>query len=157
MEKLTHWKKTFHPEFLGAHDFQPGEEITATIERFNEAQEVTGTGGKKETVTALFLKGFKPLILNRTNAKLISKALKTPYMEQWTDKAIQLYVQAGVKAFGEVVDAVRVRPIAPKLTKPTLDTERFAAMLDSIEAGKFSVEQAKTKFALTSDQIDLLP
>lgn len=157
MQKLTHWKKTFNPEFLGAHDFQPGEEITATIEGFNEAQEVTGTGGKKETVTAVFLKGYKPLILNRTNAKLITKALKTPYMEEWTGKSITLHVQPGVKAFGDIVDAVRVRPVAPKTGKPVLDTERFKKMLDSIEEGKFTAEQAKAKFNLTREQLELLP
>ena len=157
MEKLTHWKKTFNPDFLGAHDFQPGEEITTVIEGFNEAQEIVGSGGKKDVVTALFLKGYKPFILNRTNAKLISKALKSPYMEQWTGKAIQLYVQTGVKAFGDVVDAVRVRPVAPRTEKPVLDMDRFKKMLDSIEAGKFSTEQAKAKFQLTSDQLELLP
>lgn len=157
MEQLTHWKKTFNPDFLGAHDFQPKEEIVATIEGFNEAQEIVGSGGKKDVVTALFLEGYKPLILNRTNAKLISKALKSPYMEQWTGKAIQLYVQSGVKAFGDVVDAVRVRPVAPKAAKPTLDTERFKKMLDSIDAGKFTSELAKEKFTLTPDQLELLP
>ena len=157
MEKLTHWKKAFNPEFLGAHDFQPKEEITAIIEGFNEAQEVTGTGGKKEVVTALFLKDYKPLILNRTNAKLISKALKTPYMEQWTGKAIQLYVQPGVKAFGDVVDAVRVRPVAPKTELPPITPDRFEKMLESIKAGKYSADQAKANFKLTEEQLTLLP
>lgn len=157
MEKLTHWKKTFNPKYLGAHDFQPGEEIIATIEGFEEGLEITGAGGKRDKVTALYLKGFKPFIINPTNSKLITKALKSPYMEQWIGKSIQLYVKHGVEAFGDVVDAVRVRPVAPKTEKPTLDTERFKKMLDSIEAGKFSTDQAKAKFNLTNDQLELLP
>ena len=156
MEKLTHWKKTFNPDFLGAHDFQPGEEINAKIEGFNEAQEVTGTGGKKEIVTALFLEGFKPLILNRTNAKLISKALKSPYMENWTGQLITLYVQPGVKAFGDVVDAIRVRPVAPRTELPAIAPDRFDKMLESIKAGQYSADQAKANFKLTKEQLNQL-
>lgn len=157
MEKLTHWKKTFNPKYLGAHDFQPGEEIIATIEGFTEGLEIIGAGGKKDKVTVLHLNGYKPFIINPTNSKLITKALNTPYMEHWTGKPIQLYVKHGVKAFDDVVDAVRVRPVAPRTEKPTINTERFKKMLDSIEDGKFSTEQAKAKFQLTSDQLELLP
>lgn len=157
MEKLTHWKKTFNPKYLGAHDFQPNEEIIATIEGFTEGLDVVGSGGKADKVTALNLAGLKPFIINATNSKLITKALKTPYIENWIGKSIALYVKSGVRSFDDIVDAVRVRPIAPKTEKPGLDTERFKKMLDSIEAGKFTAEQAKAKFNLTTDQLELLP
>ena len=73
-------------------------------------------------------------------------------MEDWAGKAISLYI-AQVSAFGETVDAIRVRSVAPRIEKPKLAADRFEKMLTQIKAGKFSAEQAKERFALTSDQI----
>jgi hypothetical protein len=61
----------------------------------------------------------KPMILNHTNAKMLSKLYKTPYIEDWAGRKLQLYV-AAVNAFGEQVDAIRVRPYLPKADPPTV-------------------------------------
>ena len=60
-----------------------------------------------------FMENVKPLVLNATNSKTITKLLKTPYIEHWSGRKIQLYVEYGVKAFGDIVDALRVRPFLP--------------------------------------------
>lgn len=111
--ELTHWKKLTNPDYLGAYAFEPGQEMIVTIKSVaNEV--VTGTDGKKETCSVMhFAETVKPLVLNATNSKTIAKLLKTPYIEQWNGRKIQLYVQGGIKAFGDVVDAVRVRPFLP--------------------------------------------
>ena len=36
------------------------------------------------------------------------------YFEDWPGTRVQLYIEHGIKAFGEVVSAVRVRPFKPK-------------------------------------------
>ena len=113
MAELTHWKKLSNPDYLGAYAFNPGQEIIATIRGVTN-EVVTGTDGKKETCTVMyFVEEVKPLVLNATNSKTISKLLKTPYIEQWAGRKIQLYVEKGIKAFGDIVDAVRVRPFLP--------------------------------------------
>ena len=53
------------------------------------------------------------MILNSTNAKMIQKLLKTPYIEEWAGHSIQIGVEM-VKAFGEIVDALRVRSFLPE-------------------------------------------
>lgn len=107
-EKVTHWKKLTNPNYIGAHDFQPNQEITVTIK--SVAKElVKGSEGKEEHCIVAKLEGAqKPLILNKTNCKIISKNLGTPYIEKWSGGKITLYV-AKVKAFGEVVEAIRVK------------------------------------------------
>ena len=40
--------------------------------------------------------------------KIITKALDTPYIEQWIGKSITIYA-AKVRAFGEMVEALRVK------------------------------------------------
>ena len=118
-EQLTHWKKLTNPDYLGAYALQPGEELIATIKDVTQA-DVIGTGGKKErkTVVEFAEKGIKPMVLNRTNSKTITKLFKTPYIEQWKGKKIQIYIEHDIQAFGETVDGIRVRPFLPKEEKP---------------------------------------
>ena len=117
-ETLTHWKKLANTDYLGAYALQPGEEIIVTIKDFKQ-ENVMGTGGSKELKTIItFTENVKPMVLNRTNAKTITKLFGTPYMEQWKGKKIQIFVESGIKAFGETVDGIRVRPFHPKVDKP---------------------------------------
>lgn len=112
----THWKKLHNPDYLGSYALEPGQELVVTIKLVRKEM-VTGPDGKKEECTVLHFieKDAKPLILNATNAKAIQKLYKTPYIEDWQGRKIQLYVET-VRAFGEMVEALRIRPFIPKNT-----------------------------------------
>lgn len=111
-ETLTHWKKLTNPDYLGAYALEPGQELILTIKSVSN-ETVTGTDGKKETCSVMrFAENVKPMILNATNSKTITKLFKTPYIEKWVGRKIQIYVES-VKAFGEVVDALRIRSFLP--------------------------------------------
>ena len=110
---MTHWKKLTNPDYLGAYALDEGQELILTISYVRE-ETVTGPDGKKEDCTVMhFAEKVKPMILNVTNAKTITKIYNTPYIENWAGKKIQIYV-AQVKAFGDLVDALRIRPFIPK-------------------------------------------
>ena len=110
--ELTHWKKLHNPDYIGAYALDPGQDLIVTIESV-AVETVTGADGKKEQCMVARFKGdTKPMILNATNSKTITKVLKTPYVEQWAGKSIQLF-SATVKAFGDTVEALRVRPFVP--------------------------------------------
>lgn len=113
--ELTHWKKLTNPDYLGAYALEPGKDLIATIKVVNNEM-VVGSDGKKEecTVAHFAERDIKPMILNVTNAKQIAKLLKTPYIEQWGGHKIQIGVEQ-VKAFGEMVEALRVRPFLPAI------------------------------------------
>lgn len=157
MANKTHWKKAFNPEYMGAFSFNEGEqEKVVKIKSVSESVEITGDGGRKEIKPVVFFEGkHLPLILNRTNSKAITTAVGSPFLEDWAGKSIALYV-AQVKAFGDVVDAVRVKSIAPTIRKSKLSAERFGAMVEQIKAGKFAIDQAKERFDLTKDQLKTL-
>lgn len=107
-EQKTHWKKLTNPDYLGSYAFQPGQEMTVTIVSVG-VEGVTGADGKKEYCTvAHFAEDVKPMILNTTNQKMISKVLGSPYIEDWAGRRIVLGVET-VSAFGDRVEAVRVR------------------------------------------------
>ena len=115
----THWKKLNNPDYLGAYAFDPGEEITATIAQVKQ-ELVTGADGKKEQCIVAHFKenNLKPLILNATNCKTITNLFKTPYIEDWGGKKISMHVEQ-VRAFGDMVDAVRVmKKLSTKAATP---------------------------------------
>lgn len=110
---MTHWKKLTNPDYLGAYSLEPGQDIVLTIDRV-QVETVTGPDGKKEECMVCHWKEqAKPMILNTTNAKMIQKLLRSPYIEDWSGHAVQIGVEM-VKAFGEVVDALRVRSFLPE-------------------------------------------
>ena len=109
----THWKKLYNPDYLGAYSLEVGKDMVVTIATVKNEMVMSADGKKEECMVMRFVENIKPLILNATNAKTITKIYKTPYLEEWNGKKIQLFTDK-VKAFGEVVEALRIRPTAPR-------------------------------------------
>lgn len=112
-ETKTHWKKLNNPDYLGAYALDPGEDMVLTIKRAGKESFVGTSGKKEEGLLIYFRENVKPMICNATNAKAITKLSGSPYVEDWKGLRISLYAQE-VSAFGETVDALRIRPYAPK-------------------------------------------
>jgi hypothetical protein len=113
---MTHWKQNFNYAFTGAYELQPGEERTLTIKETKKEEVANTNGGKELCFVAYFSESNKPMILNKTNCKTISK-LYGPFVENWVGKRITIKAEP-VKAFGELVDALRVKNIKPAELKP---------------------------------------
>ena len=114
MAEKTHWKKVVSdPNFLGEADFQENEEKIVTIARVVDEVTVQTNRGKEKKAAVYFRENLKPMILNATRSKAITKVTGSPYFEDWVDAKIQLYIDPNVEAFGEIVSAVRVRPQKP--------------------------------------------
>lgn len=112
----THWKKLTNPEYLGAYALERGQDVILTISYIRE-ETVVGPDGKKDNcVVCHFAENVKPMILNSTNMKAISKLYGSPYIEDWAGKKVQIGVEK-VKAFGDIVEALRVRNIIPSVEK----------------------------------------
>ena len=112
----THWKKLINPDYLGAYSLEPGQDMVLTI-RTVKKEMITGTDGKKEErIVCYWAEDQKPMILNVTNCKMIAKLLKTPYIERWAGHRIQIGAEL-VSAFGEKVEALRVRKALPEESK----------------------------------------
>jgi hypothetical protein len=144
-----HWKKQFNYDYLGSYSLDGKKEMVVTIVGL-DTDKVTGQQGRKEDCFVVYFQEFnKPMILNRTNAKAIEKVSGSGLVENWVDVQVTLYVEQGVKAFGEVVDALRIRDKKPSRQKMTKDIE--TSMLDAIKSGKGAqVEQALIKYDMTS-------
>jgi len=113
-ETLTHYRKLQHPDFIGAYALEPGKDLTLTIASVKNESFKSMDGKQEEGIIIRWAEpDYKPMICNATNGKAITKALKTPYIEQWVGQRIQLYSKR-IRAFGEDMDALRVREYAPK-------------------------------------------
>jgi len=156
-QALTHWKKLVNPDYIGAYTIMDGttdKELVVTIEKVVR-QQVLGADGKKEECTVAYLKGQKPFILNATNQKLITSALGTPFIENWAGQKITLYV-ARVKAFGDTVDALRVRPKKPALPELTPASDRWQGAVMALKNGDTTIAAIKQNLILSAANEQLL-
>jgi hypothetical protein len=149
MNTRTHWKKLINPDFIGAYALTDGEDMTVTID-FVQNEEITGTGGKKEVCMVARLVNEKPLILNATNSKSISR-LYGPFIEDWRGQDITLHAST-TKMGGEIVECLRIRPSVAKRKKPGIADARLDKAIEQIKAGTYTVEKLEASFALTEEQ-----
>jgi hypothetical protein len=118
MEK-THWKKAFDKNFLGSHDLDEGKDLVAVIDHI-EVRKVKNNQGEEASKNVAVFKGkIKPMILNVTNCKIIKRFSGSNYIEDWGDIPVTIYIK-NVTAFGEEVEALRIREKQPIMEKPKL-------------------------------------
>ena len=140
----THYRKLVNPEFLGAYSLEDGKDIVLTID-YIKVETVTGTDGKKEDLPVCHWKeNQKGMILNSTNMKMIAKVLGSNYIEDWSGRQIQIGIEK-VKAFGDLVEALRVRRYAPK--------QKQAATASSELICEGCGQVIKAAYSLTPQQI----
>jgi hypothetical protein len=110
----TPWKKIVSdPDYLGEADFNEGEEKIVTIDHVKSGVQIKSAEGTSEKAVVYFRERIKPMILNVARSKAITKVAGSKFIEDWSGVAIALYIDDNVRAFGDVVSAVRVRPRKP--------------------------------------------
>ena len=154
----THWKKLCNPDYLGSYALDPGEDLIVTI-KLVKKEMVNGPDGKKEECIVAHFKenNTKPMVLNATNCKTIRKVLGTPFIEEWAGQQIQIF-STEVKAFGEMVDALRIRPQKPSKNLPELTPqhEKWAGAVNSIKEGRNDLAGVLKYFTMTESNAQRL-
>ncbi len=150
-----HWKKQFNYDYLGSYSLDGKREMVVTVTKL-DTDKVTGQQGRKEDCFVVFFKEFeKPMILNRTNAKAIEKVAGSGMVQDWVGCTLTLYVEKGVKAFGEVVDALRIKDKKP--SKQVMSEDILNQMVFAIDSGKgIQVENAMSKYVITKKDHKIL-
>jgi|TARA_R110000772_G_scaffold120327_1_gene226493 hypothetical protein len=146
----THWKKLKNPDYIGSYELMTGEEKTDLVVKVLKVEKklVKGTDGSDSECIIAELENQKPMILNSTNAKVIEKLANSPFIEDWNGLKITLYVKR-IKAFGEMVDALRIRESAPLLPELTPEHERWNGALEGLANGSVTIKQIKASFRLS--------
>ena len=157
MEKqLTHWKKLQNPLYLGSYDFQPGEERIVTVKDVKREM-VKGQEGTEEHTIVHFTEGYKPMIMNATNSKMLTNLSGSPYVEKWIGTSFKLVI-VKIKAFGEFIDALRIKSekVVKTLPELTLDSPNFIKVKEAIQSGKATIEQVESKYKLSKEVRDAI-
>jgi hypothetical protein len=146
----THWKVYHNPDYIGAYAFQPNERKILTIKGVRQ-ETIKSQRGSEDCLVVHFKEKEKPLICNVTNSKAIEKVAGSGYIEDWPGTVIELYVTE-VPAFGDTVEAVRVMPKKPKITKPALTPEHpaYVKVVEAVKTG-FTREQVEQKYTVSND------
>lgn len=131
METLTMWQKIANKTYLGSWDLCVGadknekpiyKEVVATVKKVAKEEVVDmenikkNANAKKEELLVYFEEFEKPMIIHaKTNFKGLSNATATPFVEKWVGKKVCVYVEVGVKAFGQLTDALRIKPVPQRI------------------------------------------
>jgi hypothetical protein len=121
MEKKTSWKNLANYDYLGAYSLQGvAEEVTLTI-KLVKKERVTANGGASEDCIVAYFEEtnkdnvvVKPMVLNKTNCKIIEKLYNTPFIEEWVGKQITIYATT-TKFARDIVPCLRIRNELPKV------------------------------------------
>ena len=172
-EQLTHFKRIINPDYLGAYSLEAGNDMILTISKV-QPEELTTTDGKtKHGLVCYWAEDQLPMVLNKTNAAAIAKLLKENDYTKWAGHRIQIYVDHQVKAFGEIVDGLRIRKKLPegmdakefvlqrvKASIPALlknhkgDLITILAAIEGVSIAEYKASLNLVK--LTKDAVDLL-
>lgn len=109
------------PGYLGSWDLEelPKREVTLTIDKIVDEEVIAA--GQKEICTVIYWtdKAFKPMVANVTNKKTLAKLYKTVDTEKLKGKSVVIGIER-VKAFGDIYDALRIRPRIPVVQQQNL-------------------------------------
>ncbi len=152
----THWKQAFDSPYLGSWDLPEYKDLTLTIDKVvNEMSKGLKENGMFNIIH-FKEKGYKPMLLNATNSKTIKNLARSPYIEDWAGVEITLYVEQ-VRAFGEQHDALRIRPVTAKKTKPTLGEShpKWNDIKAKVAEG-VTIETIRKHYTITDETFKLL-
>jgi len=147
-----HWRTNFDYKHLGSHDFldlsPKNLDLVLTIKNFYQ-EEIKGQEGTEWCNVVIFseteINGFKvkPMIVNKTNLKLLEEALKSENARDFLGKKVALYVKRGVNSFQGKVNALRFKSRAPKvrIKQGMLDSEIDKAVDYFLKIGRASCRE----------------
>lgn len=124
MSEKTHYRKAFHSPYLSAADIVEPTVFTIKYVRL----EIDATKKTKDYFnTAHFVEKeirsgepLKPMILNATNSKTLKGLTNTPFIEDWNNVPVTIYVDSNVRFGRETMEGLRISPHRPETKKPVL-------------------------------------
>lgn len=118
MSDKTHYRKAFDSPYLSSADIV--EPTVLTVSHVTLEQDKTKKT-KDVFNTAWFVEKelrpgekLKPMILNASNSKTLRQLASSPYIDDWQNIKITVYVDHNVRFGKETVEGLRISPNAPE-------------------------------------------
>ena len=161
-QEKTHYRKAFHSPYLSSADIVGQMNFTVSHVTYSkdETKKTKDMFNTCHFVEKEIRKGekLKPMILNATNCKTLKALTGTPFLEDWINVPVTIYVDSNVKNRGKTVEGLRISPIAPVIEKPWLtkaDAHAWSNAINSIKATG-NLNQVIEFVNLTQDNADLI-
>lgn len=130
MSEKTHYRKAFNSPYLSSADIVQPTILTVHFVKL----ELDKTKKTKDWFnTAYFVEKelrqgepLKPMILNAGNSKALKDMSGSPYIDDWLNMPITVYVDKNVKFGRDTTEGLRINPTKPQLSKPELMPETQA-------------------------------
>lgn len=154
--KKDHFRKVYKSDHLGVADLEDLKEnnipLIFTIKEVKQELNVSVAGKKGDFNIAYFNESIKPWVLNSGNSKIIKSFSpnKSPYVQDWKNIPIELYIDYSVKMKGEVVGGVRVSPVQPRIqakVKPFFTEANF----EKAKIANATIDKIKEVYQITNE------
>lgn len=149
----THYRKVFKSDHLGSADLEDlieaKQPLIFTIREVRQEFDKSVAGKKGNFNIAYFVENIKPLVLNATNSKVVKGfAGNSPFVEDWKNIKIELYIDESVKMKGEVVGGVRIKLVQPK---EKVKAEFNESHFENAKLANATIEQIMMKYTITEE------
>lgn len=123
-DSKTHYRKAFNSPYLSSADIVGPTVLTIKCVRLErDATKKT----KDDFNTAHFVERelrpgepLKPMILNATNSKTMKELCGSPFIDDWKNVKVMVYVDSNVRFGKETVDGLRISNQAPAQAKKVI-------------------------------------
>jgi hypothetical protein len=155
----THYKKCKDkdPNLFGSHELMNDDlsyremDVTLTSVVW-EYREIMGSKQKKKFAN---FKEIKSIVVNAEISAVLKDIFNSPFLEDWKNKRVTLYVKKGVKYMGELYDVIRIKTQLPTLPQLTPESNKWQGCVDKLKNGT-SIETIKGYFTLTAENEALI-
>jgi len=123
-EEQTHYRKAFNSPYLSSADITEPTKLTIKCVKL-EPDKSKKT--KDSFNTAYFVEKeirqgevLKPMILNSGNSSIVKNFARSPFLENWHDIPVTIYVDPNVRFGRETVEGLRISSDQPETKKKEL-------------------------------------
>jgi len=124
MSDKTHYRKAFDSPYLSSADIVEPTVLTIRcvkleIDRTKKTKDLFNTAyfAEKEIRVG---EALKPMILNASNSKMMKALTGTPFIDDWNNVRVTIYVDHNVRFGKETVEGLRISPHQPEATQKVL-------------------------------------
>jgi hypothetical protein len=123
-EKKTHYRSVFNSPYLSSQDITEPTILTVS----HVTQEIDKTKKTKDFFNTAYFKekeirkgeDLHPMILNATNSRTMKNLTGSPFIEDWNNVPVMIYVDHSVRFGRDTVEGLRISTERPNLRKPEL-------------------------------------
>ncbi|MCK5615265.1 hypothetical protein KAR91_76080 [Candidatus Pacearchaeota archaeon] len=123
-ENQTHYRKAFNSPYLSSADITEPTKLTIKCVKL----ELDKSKKSKDSFNTVYFvekeirqgEVLKPMILNAGNSSVVKNFARSPFLEDWHDIPITVYVDPNVRFGRETVEGLRISPDQPEAKKKEL-------------------------------------